>query len=219
MKKADEYSADAVSARESYEKLSLAGKFKHIWHYYKGFFFLFIVILTAVITLTRDVGHNLTKERFLNVNLVGGNAAALERTSAFARFAESFGKNESDAVYVDASLKNDAASLQILSSRLAGGESDIVAADAETFRQFGEKGAFVPLTGLLPEDYLESHKEQLFSVKDSLNAEDIVCGIRIEEGLLVDDFVYEGDGSHVAGICSMAENKNLAAELLMWLIP
>lgn len=219
MKKADEYSADELSARESYEKLSLAGKIKHIWHYYKGFLFLFIVILTAVITITRDVGHNLTKERFLNVSLVGGNTAALERTSAFTRFAETFGEKESDAVYVDASLENDAASLQILSSRLAGGESDIVAADVETFRQFGEKGAFAPLSGLLPEDYLESHKEQLFSVKDSLNGEEVVCGIRIEGGLLVEDFVYNGDGSHVAGICSMAEKKNLAAKLLMWLIP
>ncbi len=218
MKKAGEYSRDDAAARESFEKLSPAAKIKHIWHYNKGVFFLLIAILAAVITLTRDVGHNLAEERFLNVSLVGGNAAAVEGSSAFTRFAEAFGEKETDVVWVDASLKDDdASSVQILSSRLAGGESDVVAAETETFRQLAERGAFSVLADFLPEEYLESHKEQLFSVKDSLSGEEAVCGLRIEGGLLAEDYIYEGNGGHVIGICSLAERKDLAAELLMWL--
>lgn len=220
MKKAENISRDNAEAREGFEKLSPAGKFRHIWHYYKWFILLAVAALIAVITLTRDVGHNLAEERFLNVSLVGGNEAALTMTSVFTDFAEQFGEKESDSVYVDAALKdNDSASLQILSSRLAGGESDVVAADGESFRQFGERGAFSPLSELLPEDYLESHKEQLVSVKDSLSGEDVVCGLVIDNGPLVEDHVYAESSGHVIGICSMAERKDLAAELLMRLVP
>lgn len=220
MKKAENISRDNAEAREGFEKLSPAGKFRHIWHYYKWFILLAVAALIAVITLTRDVGHNLAEERFLNVSLVGGNEAALKMTSVFTGFAEQFGEKESDSVYVDAGLKdNDAASLQILSSRIAGGESDVVAADGESFRQFGERGAFAPLSEVLPEDYLESHREQFVSVKDSLSGEDVACGLAISSGPLVEDHIYAGDGGHVIGICSMAERKDLAAELLMQLLP
>ena len=221
MKKTEKMiSKDEAAAKESFQKLSLRGKLSHIWHYYKWFFLLFAGAALIIATLTRDIRTNLQEEPFLRVVLLGGNEAAVERTQLFAEFSKQFAEKDTDEVDVDAALKNgDAASLQILSSRIAGKETDLLVLPENLYREYGQRGAFAPLTDLLPEDYLAAHKDAEVSVIDSLSGEEIICGLFADGGKLEEELIYPAGSQNVIAVCAGSDRKENAAMLMRILLP
>ena len=215
-----ETSRDNAGAKESFRKLSFGGKVSHILHYYKWFLLFAVFIAIAVVTLTRDVRTNLKEEPYLRVILVDGNEAACGRTAIFREFAEAFGEKETDSVYVESALKGgDAASLQILSSRIAGGEADVIVLPEDLYREYGARGAFAPLTDILPKEYLSTRENAAAAVTDSLSGEEIECGFFIDGGRLWDELIYPEESKSVIAVCSVSERKETAAEFLKYLLP
>lgn len=219
IKKTTDEGADDRLAREEFAKLPLRAKIAHIWYYYKWFIVIGVAGVIAAVSITHDVIVNMNRSIFLTVEMMGGNAAALEETELFEEFVEAFGEDEDDEVAADCMLSGDnVMAMQVLTARLAGGDVDLLVTNDQIFETVGESQAFWPLDDLLTEEWKAAHAGQLLTMPGP-DGKDAVAGVRLEGDKLREALLYQEDDETIASVCQGTKVPDRAAQLIMWLMP
>ena len=173
-----ELKKDIKSELEKIKQMSGKDRIWYIYEYYK----FHIVAVILAFTLLWVVGSSLYRQTFTTrltfaiVNDRSGGESSMDRFENSLKEALGFGKKDlieiNSGLFINAdgsqSSEYSYASMAKIAALAAGGDLDIIIADAKTLEHYESQGAFLDLKEFLPQDLLErAEKEDLFFYTDN----------------------------------------------------
>ncbi len=205
-----------------FSELTGKEKVEHVWEYYKIHIAVaLIVLLTICYIIYRIV--NPSPDTILGVGLVNSYTSEVEE-NVFDRYLIDTGHDPAEEV---ASVRTGLTfgtetSVQITGSQtltllVTVGDIDLFISDEEVFEPFASNGCFTLMENILTEEQMEKYADRLYTATIEEDGAQVIVGIWLEEdNPLVEDGYY--DGAVLVGIPHKAEHKELAIEVLLYLL-
>ena len=186
-----ELKKDIKSELEKIKQMSVKDRIWYIYEYYK----FHIVAVILAFTLLWVVGSSLYRQTFTTrltfaiVNDRSGGESSMDGFENSLKEALGFGKKDlieiNSGLFINAdgsqSSEYSYASMAKIAALAAGGDLDIIIADAKTLEHYGSQGAFLDLKEFLPQDLLErAEKEDLFFYTDNEKGQSTAAAISLE---------------------------------------
>ena len=186
-----ELKKDIKSELEKIKQMSVKDRIWYIYEYYK----FHIVAVILAFTLLWVVGSSLYRQTFTTrltfaiVNDRSGGESSMDGFENSLKEALGFGKKDlieiNSGLFINAdgsqSSEYSYASMAKIAALAAGGDLDIIIADAKTLEHYESQGAFLDLKEFLPQDLLErAEKEDLFFYTDNGSGQSIAAAISLD---------------------------------------
>ena len=179
------------SELERLKHMSVKDKIWYILEYYK----FHIIAIILFISMLWVIGSSIYRQSFTTrltlaiVNDYSGGNSSIEPLENSLKDALGCGKKDlieiNSGLFINAdgsqSSEYSYASMAKIAALAAGGDLDIIIADAKTLEHYESQGAFLDLKEFLPQDLLErAEKEDLFFYTDNEKGQSTAAAISLE---------------------------------------
>ncbi len=152
-----------------FKDLTFKQKMIHIWDYYKWKIILPVLILVCSVSIGFTIYEN-SRDSLLYAVFINAQMTEVENTAFMNEFTDYAGLNmKGKKITLDTTLSIDqknsdmtsVSSNQKLLAMFTSIEMDVIICDKDNFEYYAAQDSFTELSDVLPEDFLEAHKDLL----------------------------------------------------------
>lgn len=218
-----------------FKDLSLPKKIDHIWTYYRYYFLAGVFVLLLVLMIVYQATN--TRDALMDVIMLDSNATAHEADAGFDGFLKEYGYETYDgAVAVNTNLSffspEELAPMdevaragaetenyekeQILFTLMAAGDTELLFGQGEIFLNYANAGMLTDLSGILPAELLEQHKNALVYTDEDGTTNAYPCAVDLSGSPWLEENGYYKECYF--GILYHADDPEIAAQFAQYLL-